>query len=64
MLLNATLDLSEYEIPTNAVLREVLRKKGFKATVVKAPFDLAPVSNQSPVWKRMPETSSCYLYPL
>lgn len=38
VLLNATLDLSEHEIPTNAVLREVLRKKGFKATVVKHLF--------------------------
>eukprot|EP00884_Botryococcus_braunii_P009550 jgi/Botrbrau1/18597/Bobra.0367s0039.1 len=37
VLLQATLDLSEYEIPTNAVLREVLRKKGFKATVEFCP---------------------------
>lgn len=34
VLLGALLDLSEYDIPTNAVLREVLRKKGFQATVV------------------------------
>jgi hypothetical protein len=29
------LDLSQYNIPTNTILREALRKKGFNATVVR-----------------------------
>jgi hypothetical protein len=33
-LLAAMLDLSQYNIPTNTILREALRKKGFNATVV------------------------------